>query len=78
MSKILIGTTSYAYPDWAGTFYPPPETKMDDYLRYYTGQFPTVEINKNRRYMDRLFKAFDVIPSVSVVASSFSRGSCVP
>jgi uncharacterized protein YecE (DUF72 family) len=45
MPKILIGTSGYAYNDWAGTFYP-AETKKEDYLRYYAGQFPTVEINQ--------------------------------
>jgi uncharacterized protein YecE (DUF72 family) len=41
---ILIGTSGYNYPEWKGSFYPAdlPAAKM---LRYYAGQFDTVEIN---------------------------------
>jgi uncharacterized protein YecE (DUF72 family) len=48
MSKILIGTCGYDYDDW-GTFYP-HDIGENEYLYYYAGQFPTVEIN-NSYYM---------------------------
>jgi uncharacterized protein YecE (DUF72 family) len=42
MPKILIGTCGYDYDDW-GTFYP-HDIGENEYLYYYAGQFPTVEI----------------------------------
>jgi uncharacterized protein YecE (DUF72 family) len=44
MAKILIGTCGYSYKEWVGPFYP-EGAKADDYLSYYAGQFPTVEID---------------------------------
>jgi len=44
MAQILIGTSGYSYNDWAGTVYP-EGTKTKDYLAYYSGLFPTVELN---------------------------------
>ena len=41
---IAIGTSGFRYAGWKGVFY--PETlKPKDYLSYYAGQFPAVEIN---------------------------------
>ena len=44
LDKILVGTSGYNYPEWKGSFYPSdlPVSKM---LSFYTGHFPTVEIN---------------------------------
>ncbi len=41
---ILIGTSGYSFPDWAGVFYPEglPERKR---LAFYAEEFPVVEIN---------------------------------
>jgi uncharacterized protein YecE (DUF72 family) len=41
---LYVGTSGYSYPEWKGLFYPEglPEKEM---LRYYGGQFATVEIN---------------------------------
>jgi uncharacterized protein YecE (DUF72 family) len=39
-----VGTSGYSYAPWKGSFYP-EDLKAADMLRYYTGQFPTVEIN---------------------------------
>ena len=44
MSKILIGTSGYDYPEWKGIFYP-PEIKRADFLSYYATQFNAVELN---------------------------------
>jgi uncharacterized protein YecE (DUF72 family) len=42
--KVWIGTSGYSYQDWVGPFYPEgtPSNRM---LRYYSGQFPVVELN---------------------------------
>lgn len=43
-SRILVGTSGFAYKEWKGIFYPPglPAKK---YLSYYAQQFRTTEIN---------------------------------
>jgi uncharacterized protein YecE (DUF72 family) len=42
--RIIAGTSGYSYPEWKGSFYPEklPQSK---FLEYYSGKFPTVEIN---------------------------------
>jgi uncharacterized protein YecE (DUF72 family) len=42
--SLYVGTSGYSYPEWRGPFYPDglAEKQM---LRYYGGQFATVEIN---------------------------------
>ncbi|HZR80974.1 MAG TPA: DUF72 domain-containing protein [Candidatus Binatia bacterium] len=42
--RLAVGTSGYAYKEWKGTFYP-EDCKPDGFLRYYSQQFPTVEIN---------------------------------
>jgi uncharacterized protein YecE (DUF72 family) len=42
--KILAGTSGFAFKEWKGPFYP-DDLKNDDMLRFYSAQFPTVEIN---------------------------------
>jgi uncharacterized protein YecE (DUF72 family) len=44
MNKIHIGTSGWSYKDWVGNFYP-KDLKEQDYLRYYSRQFNTVEID---------------------------------
>ena len=41
---ILIGCCGWSYPEWEGVFYP---SGMDpsDYLAWYAGQFPVVEVD---------------------------------
>jgi uncharacterized protein YecE (DUF72 family) len=39
-----VGTSGYSYPKWKGTFYP-KELPTKQMLRFYGGQFRTVEIN---------------------------------
>ena len=42
--KLLVGTSGYSYKEWVGSFYP-PKTPANQMLRFYGGQFRTVEIN---------------------------------
>jgi len=42
--SIYIGTSGYSFPDWEGVFYPPRLPK-NEWLSYYSLEFPTIEIN---------------------------------
>jgi uncharacterized protein YecE (DUF72 family) len=42
--NFYVGTSGYSYPKWKGTFYP-KELPAKQLLRFYGGQFRTVEIN---------------------------------
>ena len=44
--KYYIGTSGWVYPHWREVFYPPklPQSK---WLEFYTGHFPTVELNNS-------------------------------
>ena len=44
--RLWVGTAGYAYPAWAGGFYP-PGTPAADFLSVYARQFPAVEINSS-------------------------------
>jgi uncharacterized protein YecE (DUF72 family) len=45
MATTWIGTSGWSYKHWEhGNFYP-PKLAPGEYLRYFAGQFPTVEIN---------------------------------
>jgi uncharacterized protein YecE (DUF72 family) len=44
MARILIGTSGYDYLEWRDLFYP-RETARQDFLDFYAGSFPTVELN---------------------------------
>ena len=44
MEKIWIGCAGWAYPDWAGSFYP-PDMPRKDWLKYYASVFNSVELN---------------------------------
>ncbi len=43
MGRILIGTSGWDYPEWDGPVY--PRRGVPDKLRFYTAQFPIVEVN---------------------------------
>jgi uncharacterized protein YecE (DUF72 family) len=43
---IRIGTSGFSYPEWKGTFYP-TDVPAKKYLSYYSGHFPTTEINNS-------------------------------
>jgi uncharacterized protein YecE (DUF72 family) len=44
--NVLVGTSGWSYKEWKGSFYPPrmPAAGM---LRFYSGYFPTVEVNNS-------------------------------
>ena len=44
MTKILIGTSGYDYPEWKGIFYP-ADLKRKDFLLYYSTVFNALEVN---------------------------------
>lgn len=46
MMRLWVGTAGYAYPAWAGGFYP-PGTPAADYLGVYARHFPAVEVNSS-------------------------------
>ncbi|HTT14552.1 MAG TPA: DUF72 domain-containing protein [Thermoplasmata archaeon] len=61
MSEILLGTSGWDYPEWAGRVYPP--RGASDKLRYYAQLFPIVEVNST----------FYRLPPPSVAASWVRR-----
>ncbi len=42
--QVYIGTSGFSYKDWVGNFYP-QFVSQKDWLRYYSSQFNTVEID---------------------------------
>ncbi len=42
--NVLVGTSGFAFKEWKGPFYP-SGLKDDAMLGYYSGRYPTVEIN---------------------------------
>ncbi len=44
MHPIRIGTCGWSYTDWAGVFYP-EALPSGEYLSYYAGRFPVVEVD---------------------------------
>ena len=44
--QVLIGTSGFNYSSWRGTFYP-ENLPSKDWLEYYSGRYPTVEINNS-------------------------------
>lgn len=43
---IVIGTSGWHYPHWRGRFYP-PDLPREEWLAFYAGQLPGVEINNS-------------------------------
>jgi uncharacterized protein YecE (DUF72 family) len=43
-SSYQLGTSGWSYSGWKGLFYP-PDLPSSDWLTFYAGHFPTVEIN---------------------------------
>ena len=41
---LYLGTSGFAYPEWKGSFYP-ANLKDPEMLGFYSGRFPSVEIN---------------------------------
>jgi uncharacterized protein YecE (DUF72 family) len=44
--NVLVGTSGWSYKEWKGSFYP-PKLPADEMLRFYSGHFPTVEVNNS-------------------------------
>ena len=44
LPRLYVGTSGWSYPSWRPGFYP-SEVKPPDFLRYYAGRFPAVELN---------------------------------
>jgi uncharacterized protein YecE (DUF72 family) len=42
--RVLVGTSGYSYKEWKPAFYP-QDLAPRDFLRFYAGHLPTVEIN---------------------------------
>jgi uncharacterized protein YecE (DUF72 family) len=43
VGRVLLGTSGWDYPEWAGRVYPAHSVR--DKLRYYAARFPIVEVN---------------------------------
>ena len=48
--EIYVGTSGYSYKEWKGKFYP-EKLAPGEMLRFYSGRFPTVEINNTFYHM---------------------------
>jgi uncharacterized protein YecE (DUF72 family) len=44
VTGLYVGTSGWSYPSWKPGFYP-ADTKPADFLRYYAGRLPSVELN---------------------------------
>jgi uncharacterized protein YecE (DUF72 family) len=44
LAGLYVGTSGWSYPTWRPGFYP-AGTRPEDFLRYYSERFPTVELN---------------------------------
>jgi uncharacterized protein YecE (DUF72 family) len=44
IGRLYVGASGFSYPSWRGDFYP-PGTKPTEFLRFYAGRLPSVEIN---------------------------------
>ncbi|MBE0414966.1 MAG: DUF72 domain-containing protein [Dehalococcoidia bacterium] len=73
--KYYIGTSGWVYPHWRDVFYP-PKLAQSKWLEFYTGHFPTVELN-NSFYRLPSEKAFsnwrDTSPDGFLYAVKVSR-----
>jgi uncharacterized protein YecE (DUF72 family) len=61
VGALYIGTSGWDYPEWVGRFY--PKRGASDWLRFYSGFFPIVEVNST----------FYRLPPVSVAQSWVRR-----
>jgi uncharacterized protein YecE (DUF72 family) len=44
LAGLYVGTSGWSYPPWRGGFYP-QDARPKDFLRYYAGRLPSVELN---------------------------------
>ena len=57
-SRVFVGVSGFSYPTWRGRFYP-KEIGPDDFLKYYSQNLNSVEINSS----------FYALPSLATVRS---------
>lgn len=54
--NLLVGTSSWSWPDWKGEFYP-PKSRPQEFIAEYSKKLPTVEVDSS----------FYAAPSISTV-----------
>ena len=75
MRRVLIGTSGYVYADWRRRFYP-VDVAGREWLGFYAGRFPTVELNSPFYRLPRAvtFRAWaEAVPPDFVFAVKASR-----
>ena len=75
MEKIHVGTSGWYYDHWKGAFYPESLSK-NDYLDFYSGYFPTLEINHSFYQLPPgklLIKLRDSVPDSFVFSVKATR-----
>lgn len=65
MTVYFIGTSGWHYDDWRGIFYP-EELPKSQWLQFYSGRFPTVELNYT----------FYRLPSEKAIANWYDMAPC--
>lgn len=74
-STVRFGCSSFSSDDWVGPFYP-AGTRPADYLRHYSTQFDTVEIDATYYAIPRASVVdgwFDKTPECFLIAAKFPR-----
>ena len=82
--KLLAGASGYSFKEWKGNFYP-ADIKPEQMLAYYSGRFPTVEINMTfrrridaktvERWRDAVPEDFRFAPKLALGLSAVATGS---
>ena len=73
LARVSVGTSGWSYPTWRPGFYP-AGTDPGDFLAYYAGRFPTVELNTTgyrlpsedqfRRWAEQVPDGFEFAPKL--------------
>lgn len=79
LAGAYVGTSGWSYPSWRPGFYP-PGTQPGDFLRFYAGRLPTVELNTTgyrlpaeqqfRRWAEQTPEGFLFAPKLQGYASA--------
>ncbi len=75
LQRIHVGTSGWHYDHWKGGFYPEDLSK-NDYLDFYSGHFPTMEINHSFYQLPPcklLIKLRDTVPDSFVFSVKANR-----
>jgi uncharacterized protein YecE (DUF72 family) len=75
IQRIHVGTSGWYYDHWKGAFYPEGLSK-NDYLDFYSGYFPTLEINHSFYQLPPgklLIKLRDAVPDSFVFSVKATR-----